>query len=163
VRYFSGTATYRARFSLERKVLAQGRALFLDLGYVEVMADVEVNGRSLGVLWTRPYATDISRVARAGVNDLVVKVTNLWPNRLIGDEQGPEDDKYRPGGGGSGFASLAGGAIEALPQWYLEGKPKPPGPRVAFTTWKHYGKDAPLLESGLLGPVVVRTALIRPV
>ena len=127
---------------------------------MEVLADVVLNGESLGVLWARPYAVDITRVARAGVNDLVVKVTNQWPNRLIGDEQHPDEDKYRPGGGGSGFASLSGGAIEELPEWYRDGKPRPPGRRVAFTTWKHYTKDSPLLESGLIGPVVVRTAMV---
>jgi hypothetical protein len=113
------------------------------------------------VLWTRPFVADITSAAREGNNDLVVKVTNLWPNRLIGDEQHPDEDAYRPGAGGSGFASLSGGAIKAVPEWYRTGRPRPPSPRVAFTTWKHYTKDAPLLESGLLGPVVVRAAVVQ--
>lgn len=34
---------------------------------------------------------------------------------------------------------------------------------VAFTTWKWYSKDDPLLESGLLGPVRLRSALRRAI
>lgn len=56
------------------------------------------------------------------------------------------------------FSSLCNGAITKLPDWYAQGKSKPAGGRVTFT-WKHYGADSPLLESGLLGPVVIRTAV----
>jgi hypothetical protein len=49
----------------------------------------------------------------------------------------------------------ANGGIKAMPDWYVRGDPKPADGRVTFTTWKHYGKDAPLLESGLGGPVRV--------
>ena len=112
-------------------------------------------------VWARPFIADITRAARAGINVLEVKVTNLWPNRLIGDEQQPDEDAFRPGAGGSGFASLSGGAIQDLPEWYRGGTPKPRSARVAFTTWKHYTKDSPLLESGLIGPVVLRSAVVR--
>ncbi len=50
-------------------------------------------------------------------------------------------------------------AIKKPPQWYVEGKPKPPGGRVTFATWKHFDKDSPLLESGLVGPVRLLTAV----
>ena len=93
----------------------------------------------------------------AGVN----RLCSLWPNRLIGDEQVKEPYKYSPGGGGSGFASLSGGAIAELPAWYQQGKPKPNDGRVAFTTWKHYQKDSPLLQSGLKGPVLLKTASVH--
>jgi len=43
-----------------------------------------------------------------------------------------------------------------------EGRPKPPGQRIAFTIWKHYSADSPLLESGLLGPVMLRLARLIP-
>jgi hypothetical protein len=157
VRYFSGTATYRKEIRIP-PALGKGRSLFLDLGQVEVIAEVVLNGTSIGILWARPYVIDITAVLRPGPNALEVKVTNLWPNRLIGDEQELDEDAYRPGAGGSGFASLSGGAIEGLPDWYREGRPKPRTSRVAFTTWKHYTKDSPLLESGLIGPVVLRSA-----
>jgi hypothetical protein len=56
------------------------------------------------------------------------------------------------------MGGFGGGAIQKLPDWYKEGKPKPPGGRVTFTTWKHYNKDSALLESGLIGPVRLRVA-----
>ena len=163
VRYFSGTATYRTEFPIAAAALTKDRTLLLDLGHVEVIADVTLNGKALGTLWARPFVADLTQAARPGTNVLEVRVTNLWPNRLIGDEQHPDEDAYRPGAGGSGFASLSGGAIQALPGWYRQGQPKPQTPRVAFATWKHYTKDSPLLESGLIGPVVLRSAVVKSV
>jgi hypothetical protein len=92
------------------------------------------------------------------------KVTNLWPNRLIGDEQVPEMYKFPPPAPATGpFASLSGGGIIELPDWYKQGQPKPADGRVTFTTWKHYHKDSPLLESGLIGPVVLRTGVFKSI
>lgn len=53
------------------------------------------------------------------------------------------------------------GAIEKLPDWYMQGQPKPKDGRVTLTTWKHYNKDSPLLESGLLGPVRLLNAVVH--
>jgi hypothetical protein len=53
------------------------------------------------------------------------------------------------------------GAIKVIPEWFLQGKPKPPGGRITFATWKHYSKESPLLVSGLVGPVRLRTAIRR--
>jgi hypothetical protein len=61
---------------------------------------------------------------------------------MIGDEQLPPENSY----------GMDGQGILRVPDWYLEGAPKP-GDRITFTTWKFFGKDDPLLESGLLGPV----------
>jgi hypothetical protein len=164
VKYFSGTATYRTTFQVPRSLFQvsagsqASRRLFLDLGRVEVLASVKLNGKDLGTLWKRPYQIDITDAVKQGDNALEIQVTNLWPNRLIGDEHLPDPDKFTPGGGASGFASLSNGAIVELPAWYKEGKPKPTDGRVAFTTWKHYTKDSPLLDSGLIGPVMLRVA-----
>jgi hypothetical protein len=46
-----------------------------------------VNGRSLGVLWKAPFVVDVTDAVRSGKNRLEVKVTNVWPNRMIGDKQ----------------------------------------------------------------------------
>lgn len=153
VKYFSGTATYVKTIDLP--VLPANKRLFLELGRVEVMAGVVVNGKDLGTLWKRPYCIDITEALKPGSNRLEISVTNLWPNRLIGDEYLPDPDKFTPGGGASGFASLSNGAIIELPAWYKEGKPKPNDGRVTFTTWKHYTKESPLLDSGLIGPVLL--------
>ena len=92
---------------------------------------------------------DITGAARAGDNELEVRITNLWPNRLIGDEQLPDDREWN------------GIRLKAWPKWLLEGKPSPTG-RLTFTTWHHWTKDMQPIESGLLGPVTLITEEIVP-
>jgi len=113
VRHFSGIATYRTQFDWTPR---ESR-LFLELGKVRVLAEVRLNGRDLGPVWTAPFRVEITGALRPGPNLLEIRVANLWPNRLIGD------------------AAL------------------PPAQRVAWTTWNPFQKEAPLLPSGLLGPV----------
>ncbi len=155
VKYFSGTAAYATRFTVSADATAGGRRLHLDLGRVQVLAEVMVNGRNLGVLWAPPFRVDVTDAIHPGENELEVRVTNLWPNRLIGDERRPVENKYADLGDGRG------GAIAEIPEWYKRGEPKP-GARITFTTWKHYNAYMPLLESGLLGPVILRTAVSIP-
>ena len=150
VKYFSGIATYRRQIDIPGEMLAANRKLYLDLGRVEVIAEVKLNGRDLGILWKPPFRVDLTAAAKPGLNQLEVKVVNLWPNRLIGDAQLPEDTQWN------------GMQLKEWPQWLLEGKPSPSG-RVTFTTWKHWGKDDPLLESGWLGPVLLEAAEQRDV
>ena len=147
-KYFSGTATYTKQIKIPSSALAGGKRLYLDLGRVEVIAEVRLNGKDLGVVWKAPYRVDITDAVQTGNNELEVRVTNLWPNRLIGDEYLPVENEFG--------ADLA---IKRLPDWYTQGRPKPPGGRVTFTTWRHYTKDSPLLESGLIGPVRLRSAV----
>ena len=128
VKYFSGTATYTTRFQVAADATANGKRLYLDLGRVEVIAEVKVNGKPAGNLWKFPYRTEITSLVNPGENALEIEVTNLWPNRLIGDEQQPPEYEY---------AGVTGG-IRAIPDWYAQGKPKPPSPRVGFATWKWY-------------------------
>lgn len=161
VKYFSGTAVYSKNFIVKANEIKKGKRLFIDLGRVEVMAEILVNGKSAGILWSRPYVADITDLVKAGTNLLEVRVTNQWVNRLIGDEQKPAVDKYSNEGAGTPFAALSVGAIELLPEWYTKGESKPDNGRVTFTTWKHYQKNSPLLESGLIGPVVLRTAMVK--
>jgi hypothetical protein len=144
VRYFSGTATYETEIEIPADRLAAGRELWLDLGEVKDFAEVSLNGHDFGVLWKPPFRVNVTGVAQPGTNKLVVKVTNRWPNRLIGDEQLPADCEWN------------GDRLAGWPQWFLEGKPSPTG-RLTFTTWRHYNKNSPLQESGLLGPVMLRT------
>jgi hypothetical protein len=150
VKYFSGTATYSKQVIVPSGALAADRRLYLDLGWVHVVAQVRVNGRDLGLLWKPPFRVDITSAAKPGDNKLEVLVTNQWVNRLIGDEQLPPENEYAPGGN-----------IKVIPDWFLQGKPKPPGGRTTFATWKHFNKDSPLLVSGLVGPVRLRTAIRR--
>lgn len=150
VRHFSGTMTYEKIFSLHINPI-DGQRVFLDLGRVEVIAEVILNGKDLGILWKAPFRIDTTKALRDGENDLTIKVTNLWPNRLIGDEYFPAEDEYVPLG-----------AIVKLPEWFVKDLPRP-GPRIAFSTWRHYTKDDPLPESGLMGPVKLYTAVQKTV
>ena len=82
-RAFSGTATYTTELTLNP--LAPGARVELDLGRVEVIAAVRVNGEPAGTVWTRPYRLDITRLAKPGLNRLTVEVTSTWFNRLAYD------------------------------------------------------------------------------
>ena len=158
VKYFSGTATYRRRFELHAATLASGRRFYLDLGQVRVLAQVGLNGRDLGILWKPPFRVDITESLLTGANDLVVSVVNLWPNRLIGDEQLPDDCDWVPPSTPRNLTPHTWGPVlDHWPQWFLDNKPSPTG-RLTFTTWKHWTKNDPLLESGLLGPVVISSS-----
>jgi hypothetical protein len=88
---------------------------------VKNLARVRLNGQDLGVTWCAPWQVDITGAVKERDNRLEITVANLWPNRLIGDQ------------------SL------------------PPNQRLTWTTWNPFTKDSPLLESGLMGPVTVRT------
>lgn len=151
VKYFSGTAAYTNAFHFPSKLLGSERRLYLDLGWVEVIAEVNLNGKDLGVLWKPPYRMDVTDAVRSGENALEVRVTNLWANRLIGDEHLPREDEL--------VRDVRGWSIEKFPDWYAQGRPKPSGGRITFVSWQHYTEDDPLLESGLIGPVVLRTAV----
>lgn len=140
IRYYSGTAVYRTSFSCGGDSAV---GLFLDLGKVEVMARVKVNGADCGVAWKPPYRVPIGGAVREGKNDLQIEVVNLWINRMIGDEQLPEDGNWKD------FETLL-----EWPGWFREGKPRPSG-RYTFTTCRHYKKDIPPVPSGLLGPVTL--------
>lgn len=150
VKYFSGTAVYEKEIEIPADDFGSGREIWLDLGAVKNFAEVSLNGKYFGVLWKPPFRVNLTSAAQSGTNSLEVKVTNLWPNRLIGDEQMADDREWN------------GKALKAWPQWVLDGKPSPTG-RFTFTTWHHWTKDDTLLDSGLLGPVNLRVAEVKPV
>jgi hypothetical protein len=143
VKYFSDEAVYRQTFLLDSKSAASGQPLFLDLGRVEVMAQVTLNGHTFDTLWCAPWRVDISSAAKPGGNLLEIRVANLWPNRLIGDGRLPADTPRQ------------GGLATAWPQWLLDGQPSPTG-RVAWASYDPFNANSPLLPSGLLGPVTLQ-------
>jgi hypothetical protein len=144
IRYYSGIATYRRALELSAAELRG--PLFLDLGTVKNVARVRLNGREAGVVWCPPWRVEIGGLAHAGENRLEIEVANLWPNRLIGDEQLPPDCEYAEGGWP---------VLKTLPAWY-DGKTPRSGGRTTFTGFKHWSKNSPLLPSGLLGPVTLQ-------
>ena len=92
IKHFSGKATYRRTL----EVLAprqSGSAMILDLGQVNDIAVVRVNGKELATLWMPPYHLDITAALKAGANKLEVDVVNTWNNRLVGDAALPAEQR----------------------------------------------------------------------
>ena len=116
VRYFSGTAIYSKEIELIDSLCVSDAVYFLDLGDVRNMAEVFVNGESMGFYWKAPYIVPLTSLQK-GKNKLEIKVTNQWVNRLIGDVQPNVKEK------------------------------------ITYTAAQFYEPNAPLLPSGLLGPV----------
>jgi hypothetical protein len=87
VKYFSGTGTYSKTFNVPAISSGKDTQVWIDLGDVKNLAEVSVNGKSLGIVWHAPYRVNVTSAIKAGRNELVVKVTNAWVNRLIGDQQ----------------------------------------------------------------------------
>ena len=94
VKYFSGTATYSKSFQAPMKWFHAGARLWMDLGDVKNIAEVSVNGKYLGIVWKPPFRVDVTGTMKPGTNTLEIKVTNLWVNRLIGDQQPDATQKY---------------------------------------------------------------------
>lgn len=122
IKYYSGTATYRRRFNLEAANRKQQHQFILDLGEVNSVAEVRLNGRTLGVVWCAPWQIEITDALKEKENELEIDVVNLWANRVIGDARLP--------------ARLR--RTKTNVPWILK-------------------KDSPLLPSGLLGPVTLKT------
>jgi hypothetical protein len=87
VRYFSGTGTYTATIHASAAWFRHGAQLWINLGEVKNLAEVSVNGKPLGIVWHTPYEVDATSALHPGNNNLTVKVTNSWVNRMIGDQQ----------------------------------------------------------------------------
>ncbi len=139
IKYYSGIAVYRKSFNLPSSATAGSSKLYLDLGEVKNMARIRLNGKDLGVVWTAPWKVDITGAVKQTRNQLEIEVANLWPNRLIGDQQLPDD----------------GIKDDKFPEWLIKGTKRTSG-RYTFTTYNPYKKDSPLLKSGLMGPVTIQ-------
>jgi hypothetical protein len=94
VKYFSGTGTYTKTIQASPEWFKKGAKLWIDLGDVKNLAEVTVNGKSLGIVWHAPYRVDATSALKPGANELSVKVINAWVNRLIGDQQPDATTKY---------------------------------------------------------------------
>ena len=94
VKYFSGTGTYTKTIEAPAAWFQSGAHLWLDLGDVKNLAQVSVNGKPLGILWKTPFRVDVTGALKPGANAVEIRVTNLWVNRLIGDQQPGVQKKY---------------------------------------------------------------------
>jgi len=151
IKHFSGTASYRKSFEVSKDWIAKGDQTFLNLEQVDVAAEVILNGQNLGVLWKPPFKLDVTGQLKDGANELIVKVTNTWTNRLVGDAQFERTDGY-------------GRGIRTMPDWFTNNEPLPPGKRSTFSSYPFFEKKGThiLVPSGLQGPVrLEQTGVIR--
>ncbi|WP_396635234.1 glycosyl hydrolase [Maribacter sp. R86514] len=148
IQHFSGTAVYKKTVNLSKKQLSKENSLELDLGSVGIISEVIINNKKVATLWKAPFRVAIDDFVEEGENTIQIKVTNLWVNRLIGDEKLPLDYERK------------GEKITALPNWLHHPYARPSN-RQTFASWKHWSEDSELLTSGLLGPVKINVFLIK--
>ncbi len=137
VKYYSGIATYKKTIHVDN---LEDKRYYIDLGVVNDIARVNLNGEDVGVIWCAPWRIDITSALKEGENELEIEVANRWINRLLGDRQEPDANvrtvKFENG--------LMGGAE------YKTG-------RYTFTTKAAMGSFnfTDPLPSGLMGPVEI--------
>jgi hypothetical protein len=132
IKFFSGIASYHNSFELNSPALNGQQVIMLDLGKVQEVAEVFINGMDAGILWCTPYMTDITGYVKPGKNIMVIEVANVWTNRLCGDAKLAPENR------------ISNTNITRLPNaWSYP---------MATIPNNEYG----LRESGLLGPVKVR-------
>lgn len=88
IKYFSGAAMYTKTINADASLFNNKKSeICMDLGDVKNIAEVMVNGKSSGIVWKQPFRLNVTNALKPGTNKLEIKVTNLWVNRLIGDQQ----------------------------------------------------------------------------
>jgi hypothetical protein len=103
LRHFSGRAVYTKEINLPAS--APNGRVTLDLGRVESLAIVTLNGKPFPTLWTYPYQVDVTDALQLGTNSLRVEIINSWNNRLVGDaalpkaqrRTSPTHNPFKPG------------------------------------------------------------------
>ena len=91
IKYFSGTAAYSKSFEVTAEQAA--RKAILQLGKVSALAQVRLNGKDLGIVWTAPWQVELTGALKPGKNELEIEVTNAWANRLVGDAALPPEQR----------------------------------------------------------------------
>jgi hypothetical protein len=90
IKYYSGTAVYKKDFVWKGKEIDK---MWIDLGEIANIAEIKINGKDCGTLWTLPYKTAISQALKKGKNTIEIKITNTWANRLMGDQKLPKEQR----------------------------------------------------------------------
>ena len=149
LKYHSGIATYQKTFTMD--TVDDKSHLMLDLGDVQVIARVIVNGKDCGIAWKKPYQVDVTAALKPGGNTVEITVANLWVNRIIGDQRFPDDIEWTSNTG----STAAGQGLASIPDWVKNGTARPNPDSKTFYGWKwpHMKTGREPLPSGLLGPV----------
>ncbi|MDX9880453.1 MAG: glycosyl hydrolase [Prolixibacteraceae bacterium] len=92
IKYYSGSAVYKKSFNIKKKDF-EGSKVTINLGNLHEMAVVNLNGHRFNLCWAPPYKLDVTKYLHDGNNQLEIEVTNLWPNRLIGDGKLPAEKR----------------------------------------------------------------------
>ena len=148
IRHFSGTAKYSLSFDCANA----GSVESIDMGDLRGnSARVVLNGRFLGTAWAPPRRLSIpDGTMKCRGNVLEIEYTNVWANRLIGDERYGEICERRR-------AKCLGRDIGSYPVRYpdfLKTGNLPPGTlRRTFSMWNYFSEGSPLVPSGMVGPV----------
>ncbi|MFW5831868.1 MAG: glycosylhydrolase-like jelly roll fold domain-containing protein, partial [Prolixibacteraceae bacterium] len=138
VRYFSGTATYKKSFDFNLTD-TENQKIYLDLGDVQKVAEVWLNGERLGITWAKPHRFDVTEIIKTGKNNLLIEVANVWSNRLKGDAVT-----------GKNFTNTN-----------IRHTMIPSEGILAGDQTRHPWKDVPLIESGLMGPVRITAVKLK--
>lgn len=95
IKYYSGPALYNKTFHLDFDPQEEEQ-YFLQLESVKDVgiAEVKINGKDKGIVWTKPFRVDISKELQKGDNSLEIIVINSWFNRVAGDEIFPDRKSY---------------------------------------------------------------------
>lgn len=157
IKFFSGTAQYKKTFRLSSAQVKSNKRILIDLGEVKNVATITVNKKEMAVIWTPPFSADITDYCKSGENVLEITVTNLWPNRIIGDKTQPDDCVW---GRMRSFSYVQpvpeiGRNLQVVPDWVINNTERPSKNRITFCTVDFFNKDTPLLPSGLIGPVQI--------
>jgi hypothetical protein len=140
VKYFSGTGTYTKHVQASPEWFKPGAKVILDLGTVRDLAQVVVNGKEVASLWKPPFRADVTGALKPGDNEVVIKVTNEWTNRIAGDALAPADQKVLDQNKAAAARAAAAG----------------PGARGGRGGGGGgFGRPATAQPSGLLGPVTI--------
>ena len=93
IKYYSGTAVYRKTIDLPLSAFCPPTSLFLDLGAVRELAEVSVNGKPCGIVWSPPFRVDIMEAVKPGTNEVEIRAVNFWYNRVAGDRELPAEKR----------------------------------------------------------------------
>ena len=157
IQHYAGTAVYRTEFTIPK--VGDSEVVILDLGKVDDVAQILINGKDAGIDWHPPFRGVVSSLVREGENEIEIRVANRWINRLIGDEAIPTNLSYQP----TGKNKFTDGRLEKIPDWLYQTDARTVETKKrSFAVWKHYEATDPLVPSGLLGPVKLEFFSILP-
>ncbi|WP_149302728.1 glycosyl hydrolase [Pareuzebyella sediminis] len=92
IKYFSGTGAYVKTFTQKKKI-KKDETYVLQFEDLKNIAEVFLNDSFVGTIWKKPYEIEVTEALKKGKNELKIKVTNTWVNRLVGDARADENQK----------------------------------------------------------------------